>query len=76
MKKHLLESAVLFLLALFVSYFALTLLVPAFRVPSAVPSLKVLLASLRRRAFLKLLISLPISALMAALPKLSENTKR
>lgn len=75
MKKRVLQSGVLFLLALFVVYFALSLMVPAWRVKLAAAPMAVLFANLRHMAAVKLLIALPASALITALPVLTEKVK-
>ncbi len=73
MKKRALQSVVLFLLALAVTYCALSLLVPGWRVKLSASPLTVLFANLRHMALLKLLIALPLSALITALPILAEK---
>ncbi len=73
MKKRALQSAVLFFLALIVTYFALTLLVPGWHLKLSASPLTVLFANLRHMVLLKLLIALPLSAVITALPILAEK---
>ncbi len=76
MKKRAVQSIALFLLALFVIYFALSFMVPGWRLKLSASPMTVLLENLRHMASLKLLITLPLSALITALPILAEKVEK
>ena len=76
MKNRALQSAVLFLLAAVVIYFALSVLVPGWHLKLSASPMTVLFENLKHMVFLKLLITIPLSALITALPILAEKVEK